>query len=342
MKALVVAAALLGSHVAHAQASDTFETKAQTAQRLHRVEGLVWALTSACDAGDDVQQRQCRQVRDARAKELATGTWLVDADADGFDIGVWNKAKKSIPISLDACVRCTGVDVDGKTWYVTGVVPGATPHFESGRLRPGELFDNGRTFNEEKIAEAWVHAVAKVRVEMVVKLAAKPRWTESGKNGIALDVVAYRVFTPCDGAIIAASPSSSPVEGKPGEGPARSTAEGGAKLIDKKACPAAPEPSAAEAEAGPRAEQLSASMIDDAMKPVVDAAWKCYGQYAVTGKAKLKLSVTADGDVRTYEQQGDFSNTPTGACIDKAVAKAKFPRSKKPKTTVLFPITLQP
>jgi len=324
VKTLVVAAALLVSHAAHAQASDTFETKAQTAQRLHRVEGLVWALTAACDAGDDVQQRQCRQVRDARAKELATGTWLVDADADGFDVGPWNKQKKSVSIALDACVRCAGVDVDGKTWYVTGVVPGATPHFEGGRLRPGELLDNGRAFNEEAVAEAWVHAVSKVRVELVVKLAAKPQWTESGKNGIALDVLAYRVYTPCDGAIIASSPSSSPVE------------------ADKKACPTAPEPSAAEAEAGPRAEQLSASMIDDAMKPVVDAAWKCYGQYAVTGKAKLKLSVSADGDVRTYEQQGDFSNTPTGACIDKAVAKAKFPRSKKAKTTVLFPITLQP
>ncbi|HEY6034613.1 MAG TPA: hypothetical protein VIV58_10150 [Kofleriaceae bacterium] len=325
MRALAVAAALVVcSYAARAQADDTFESKAQTAQRLHRVEGLVWALTAACDAGDDVQQRQCRRVRDARAKELATGTWIVDADADGFDVGPWNKQKKSVPISLDACVRCAGVEVDGKTWYVTGVVAGATPHFESGRLRPGELLDNGRAFDEEAVADAWAHAVSKVRVELVVKVAAKPRWTESGKNGLALDVLAYRVYTPCDGAIIVASPSSSPVE------------------ADKKACPSAPEPSAAEAGAGPRVDQLSASMIDEAMKPVVDAAWKCYEQLAVTGKAKLKLSVTADGAVAAYEQQGDFANTPTGACIDKAAAKAKFPRSKKAKTTVLFPITLQP
>jgi hypothetical protein len=325
---LLLVAALVASQLASgaAYAGDTFEAKAQTAQRLHRVESLVWALTAPCDAGDDVQQRQCRHVRDARAKELATGTWIVDADADSFDVGPWNAQKKSVPITLDACVRCAGVEIDGKTWYVTGVAPGAGPHFEGGRLRPGTLLDNGRAFADDKIAEMWTRAVAKVRVELVVKLAAKSRWSAGGKNGIALDVLAYRVYTPCDGTIIASSPASSPVE------------------ADKKACPPAGEqtPSVAEAEAGPRVEQLTAPLIDEAMKPVVDAAWRCYEQFAVTGKGKLKITVTADGGVLKYEQQGDFSDTPTGACIDKAIAKAKFPRSKKAKTTVLFPITLQP
>ncbi|HET9991806.1 MAG TPA: hypothetical protein VFQ65_24925 [Kofleriaceae bacterium] len=324
----VLVAALLAAQLASgaAYADDTFEAKAQIAQRLHRVESLVWALTAQCDAGDDVQQRQCRRVRDARAKELATATWIVDADADSFDVGPWNAQKKSVAITLDACVRCAGVEVDGKTWFVTGVAPGPGPHFEGGRLRPGALLDNGRAFADDKVAEMWTHAVAKVRVELVVKLAAKPRWSESGKNGIALDVLAYRVYTPCDGTIIASSPPSSPVE------------------ADKKACAAAGEQptSVAEAEAGPRVEQLTAPLIDEAMKPVVDAAWKCYDQFAVTGKAKLKITVTADGGVLKYEQQGDFSYTPTGACIDKAIAKLKFPRSKKAKTTVLFPITLQP
>jgi hypothetical protein len=319
---LVLVAALLASHAA--SADTTYEAKAQTAQRLHRVESLVWALTATCEAGDDVQQRQCRRVRDARAKELATGTWIVDADADSFDVGPWNAQKKSVAITLDACVRCAGVELDGKTWFVTGVAPGPGPHFEGGRLRPGALLDNGRTFADAAVADMWTHAVAKVRVELVVKLAAKPRWSESGKNGIALDVLAYRVYTPCDGTIIASSPPSSPVE------------------ADKKACPAQGEPSVAEAEAGPRVEQLTAPLIDEAMKPVVDAAWKCYEQFAVTGKAKLKITVTADGGVLKYEQQGDFADTPTGACIDKAIAKARFPHSKKAKTTVLFPITLQP
>jgi hypothetical protein len=324
MKAwLVAVAVLLASHAAHAE--DTFEARAQGAQKLHRVEGLVWALTAACDAGDDVQQRQCKRVREARAKELQSGTWLVDADVDAFDIGPFNAQKKSVSVSLDACIRCTGVEVDGKTWYVTGNAPGGRPHFEGGRLRPGTLYDKAQAFSEEATAAMWARTTAKVRVEMVVKLAAKPRWSDGGKNGLALDVLGYRVITPCDGAIVVAQPASSPVE------------------ADKKACPAPAEVAArAEADAGPRAEQLTAPMIDEAMQPVVDAAWKCYEHFAVTGKAKLKITVTADGGILKYEQQGDFSNTPTGACIDKALAKAKFPRNKKVKTTVLFPITLQP
>jgi hypothetical protein len=308
-----------------AYADDTFEAKAQGAQPLHRVESLVWALTSSCDAGDDVEQRQCRRVRDARQKELSNGTWLVVSDADAFDVGTWNPTKKSLPITLDACIRCAGVELDGKTWYVTGVTA-TPPRFESGKLRTGMLHDNARVFADEATASMWGRAVAKVKVEMVVKLAAKSRWSEGGKNGIALEVVAYRVFTPCDGTVILASPPSSPVE------------------PNKKACTAASaqQPTVAEAEAGPQVEQLTASIIDDAMQPVVDAAWKCYGQFAVTGKAKLKITVTAEGGIGKYEQQGDFANTPMGACIDKAITKSHFPRSKKNKTTILFPITIQP
>ena len=307
---------------AHAS-DDTFEAQAQRAQKLQRVEGLVWAATSACDAGDDVQQRQCRHVRDARYKALSEGTWLVDADADAFDVGAWNQAKKSVPVSLSACVRCAGVEVDGKTWYVTGGGAAAL-HVEAGKLKASSLHDNGRTFSDEATAAMWSAAVATVRVEMLVKLAAKPRWSVDGKHGLALDVVGYRVVTPCDGSVILASPPSSPVQ------------------VDKKACATRRVLTVAEAEAGPQVEQLTASIIDQAMQPVVEAARKCFGRFAVTGKAQLKLTVTAEGGLGKYEQQGDFSNTPTGACIDTAMAKAHFPRVKKSKTTILFPITLQP
>ncbi|CAN5389833.1 hypothetical protein BH11MYX1_BH11MYX1_01640 [soil metagenome] len=324
MKPLVVCFGLAGLAIsAPASAEDeTFEAKAHGAQKLHRVEGFVWAATSACDAGDDVQQRQCRHVRDARFEQLAEGTWLVDADADAFDVGAWNAAKKSVPISLTACIRCAGVEVDGTTWYVTGA--GAV-HFEAGQLKPAALHDNARAFRDDATAAMWAKAVTTVRVEMLVKLAAKLRWSVDGKHGLALDVLGYRVYTPCDGSVILSSPPSSPVE------------------ADQKACSApGARPTVAEAEAGPQVEQLTASIIDEAMQPVVEAAWKCYGQFAVTGKAKLKVTVTAEGGIGKYEQQGDFAMTPTGACIDKAMAKAHFPRVKKSKTTILFPITLQP
>ncbi|MFT3692509.1 MAG: hypothetical protein QM831_05160 [Kofleriaceae bacterium] len=304
-----------------AAADDSFEARAQTAQPLHRIESLVWALTSACDQGDDVQQRQCKRVRDARAKDVAAGTWLVEADADAFDVGAWNETKKSLPINLAACIRCSGVEVDGKTYFITG--SGATK-LEDKKVRGTLLHDNARTFADAQTAAMWAKAVSKVKVEMVVRLAPKWLWRNLDKQGISLDVIAYRVVVPCDGTVILANPPSSPVE------------------PDKKQCPLAPEVTVAEAEAGPAVEQLTAQMIDEAMQPVLDQAWRCYERIAVTGKAKLKIQVSSDGGIAKYEQQGDFANTPMGACIDKAISKAHFPHVKKAKTTVVFPITIQP
>src|ERR1700690_1961988 len=101
MKALVIVV-LLGVATT-AAAEDSFETKAAGAVRIHRIENVVWAFTAPCDTGDEVQQRQCRQVRDARASELLHATLLVDADADAFDVGAWDPKKKSVPLALSAC-----------------------------------------------------------------------------------------------------------------------------------------------------------------------------------------------------------------------------------------------
>jgi hypothetical protein len=129
------------------------------------------------------------------------------------------------------------------------------------------------------------------------------------------------VFAPCDGSIILANPKSGPVE------------------ADKKQCAAvAPLPAQT---APPKHDTLSPALISDGMKPVVEASGECFKKFAVAGKAKLKITIGGDGSVMKYEQQGDFVNTPTGQCIDAAMTKASFPTSKKPKTTISFPITLQ-
>jgi hypothetical protein len=322
MRAIALFVALLAPALAHAD--DTFEAKAQGAQRLHRIEGLVWALTATCDAGDDTQQRQCRHVRDARAAELQSQLLIVDADADAFDVGAWSAQKKSVPVTLSACIRCAGVELDGKTWFVTGNAAPAA--FDAGKPKVATLYDNARAFNEEPASKLWTRVVANVRVELLVKVPAKPKWTAgsgaNAKTGLSLDIVGYRVFTPCDGTIIAASPASGAVE------------------ADKKQCTGAivPEPAAGNAS---EVEQLTAAIIDDAMQPVVEAAHDCFYHFGVAGKAKLKITVGADGAITKYEQQGDFENTTTGQCIDRAIGKAKFPHVKKPKTTILFPITLQ-
>jgi len=226
----------------------------------------------------------------------------------------------SVSLTLTACIRCLGVELDGKTWFVVGA--GVTPRFENNRLKVATLHDNARTFADEVAAKSWLRGVSNVHVELVVKIPAKPRWSDAGRNGIVLDVIGYRVYTPCDGNILLSSPISGTAE------------------PDKKQC----SPVMAGTEDTPPqptdVDQLTAAVIDQAMQPVVDAAHDCYSHFAVTGKAKLKITIQADGTIGKYEQQGDFTDTNTGACIDRAVKKAKFPRSKKAKTTIMFPITL--
>ena len=300
----VIPAILLVATVARA---DDFEN----AQRVRRIENVVWALTASCDDphADDTQHRQCKHVRDARAQELAGATLLVDGDADAFDIGAWDGKKKSIALTLTSCIRCAGVDLDGKSWVVTG--------------GSKKLYDNARAFSDEATAKAWLKAVGSPKVQLLVKV---PPKAVEGKT-VTLDIVGYRVYAPCDGTIIASNPQSGPMP------------------ADKTACK--PEPRGAErpveavASDVPKVEQLTPAMITDAMKPVVEAAQKCFEKNGVAGTAKLKITVAGDGTVARYEQQGDFANTATGSCIDKAIDKARFPASQKPKTTISFPIKLQ-
>lgn len=314
------ALALLPLVIAAPAAADTFEATAERAQRIGRIEGLVWALTASCDTGDDTQQRQCRRVRDARAAELAGATLLVEGDKDAFEVGEWSPQRKSVPVVLTACIRCAGVEVDGKTYYVvTGKDGTPSARILDGKLAGARVYDTAKQFPEEAAAKAFAGAVSNARVQFLVRVPAKPRTQVAGKPVIALDLVGYRVVSTCDGSVVVASPASGPTQ--PDRSQCGAIAPGN---------PDAPE-----------VDQLTAATVAQAMQPVVDAANACFERLGVAGKAKLKLTVASDGAVISYDQQGDFVGTPTGRCIDAAMKNASFPRSKKAKTMLSFPLTLQ-
>ncbi len=192
--------------------ANTFEQAAGRAIRVQQLDELVWVLTATCDGGDDVQDRQCRQVRDRRAKELAAAPVLVEADPRAFTAGPWNPARRSAPIRLTGCVRCDGIPVDGRTWHVT-VGP---PRIDGGAIRAAALHDTAKVFPDEAAAAGWLASVASVRVQLVLKVPARPRWQVAGKDGIALELVAFRVVAPCTGAVAIAAPPSGPAEADPG------------------------------------------------------------------------------------------------------------------------------
>jgi hypothetical protein len=312
-------AVILGSFVASlvamasaARADETFEARAAGAIRIQRLDDLVWALTATCEGGDDVQQRQCRRVRDTRAAELAGATLLVDGDREAFSVGAWSPQKKSVPLQLRACIRCSGLELDGKTWFVVANTDGAPPRFEGGKLRVGPLHDNSRPLPDEGAAKKLAQTAETAKVQMLVKVPAKATWNTDGRLGIALDLVAYRIVSPCDGSVLLASAPSAPGEVD------RIACVGGAREMD----------------------ELTQAVIKESIKPVLAAARACHAKYKVPGRGKLKLAIASDGTVESTEHEGDFGGTPTGQCIDSAARSLVFPRTKKARTGVAVPIAL--
>jgi hypothetical protein len=305
MRALFVLILALAP-VAHAD--DTFEAKATGARSVVHVDDIVWALTASCDKGDDVQQRQCKTLRDRTAKTFAGQTMLVQADGFALDLGAWDNARKSVSVTLTSCIRCEGVGIDGKTWFVTG----GAPKVEAGKVRGAPLYDTARQFATPETAAAWQKAVTNHTVELVVKVPAKPRWTAGGKDGIQLDVLAYRVITPCNGTVVLANP------------PSQNAAP------DKAACAAG----------GAAVLALTAEMIEEAMQAPMSIVKTCAKTYRSKGKGKLDLTIADDGTIAAIEQTGDFVGSKTGECIDKAMKGVMFPRSAKPKTKIGYPIVL--
>lgn len=314
MRALVVVALLVPS----VAVADDFESKAHGAIKVARADDLLWPIIAACDKGDDVQQRQCKLTRDKKAKQLIGASLLIDGDNDALQIGKWNAAKKSVSVSLMACVRCGNVELDGKPWFVTG---SGTPKLDGNRLRAATLYDNAKSFADEAAAAAWTKAMANARFQLVVKVPDANRRSVSvgGRSGLAVDVIAWRVVNPCDGAIVISSVPSKPVE------PDRQACtQGGGIVIPPDGAPA-----------------LTPEMVSEAMKPVVAAARTCAARYKIPGKAKLEITILADGTVETFAQSGDFEGTPTATCIAEAMKLAAFPKTKKPKTKIGYPIAFE-
>ena len=295
MRALAILALL--APIGVAQADETFEAKAAAAKPLRHLDDLVWAYTATCDKGDDTQNRQCRALRDRRVAELSGATLLVEADADALDIGAWSAAKKSVSVTLTGCVRCKGVTVDGKKYVVTG-----------GK----NLYDTARQFQTGEVAAAWIKAVAQRRVELLVKVPAKPRSTQNGAETITLDVLGYRVTTPCNGTVVIANP------------PAQNTPP------DKAACAAG----------GAAVVQLTPDLVAESMQAPMSVIRVCAKKEKAKGVGKLELTIADDGSLAAYEQTGDFVGTPMGACIDAAMKGVTFPRSAKPRTKIGYPISL--
>jgi hypothetical protein len=302
----------------------TFDELVATATPIARTDlaGWAWALTAACDQGDDLAQRQCRVVRDARATAERGQTYVIDGEPTAFMAGAFDPIKKSVSITVRGCIACAPVDVAGKKLFI--VSNKAAPTDVGGTLQAALIHETARVFVDEDTANQWRNEVApRLKVQLVFAVpAGNPTWSRNGKDGVAVQVLGFRVHDPCDGGIVCASPTAQKLD------------------PDKKACGTVEE-AVTQPDDDVKADRLEPWMIQQALAPALALAQQCHDTYGVDGQTKLKITINGDGSIAVLEQVGDFNDTPTGACLAKAVKTVTFPKTRKAKTSVTYPIVLR-
>jgi hypothetical protein len=323
----LVATTLAAPAVASAQ--DSFEGVARKARRIDGagLAALFWSQTEDCDkAGGDFARRQCVGLRNARRAQLSRETFVIDGGAAALHGGAWDAKTKKLPLAIDACVACDGgVEIDGKRRFVTGK---GSRKVAGGALRAPALGQVAIALPTQADADAWrLAAKTRVRSEFVIKVPAQlDSWRAGDLGGYGVDVVAYRVWDACDGRILSARPRAGRAEADRTQCPVEK-----AKVIEKVAAPVAPvEP-----------ERVSSTEVNEALAPIRAHAQKCFETYGVAGKAVLQFTFDRKGKITALSQEGDFTETPTGSCIDKAARAVGFPPSQNKTTTVSFPLTLE-
>jgi hypothetical protein len=345
MNRFAIAGALLLGTAGTAFAQAKFEdvsAKATPVKDGAALGALFWAATVDCSkAEDDLQRRQCEGVRDARGSAAAGGLYIMDADG-AFVVGEWDDAKKGIPLAVKGCLACgTPVEVSG-TGDRRFVVTKGGVSIKGGAVVGPDIHKATRVFRDKGRADGWKNIVApRLRTQLVFKLPAKPdAWSEEGAKGYTAELVGFRVYDPCDGAMVCANPPSSNLAADKaackGGMPSGTDIEG----VEDKPKPPPVEDKPKEPELP---DSLSNYQIKQAMQATaVPGINACYATYGVPGTANLKIEILNDGSVKDVDLgTSDFADTPTGDCIVKAIKKTAFPKFKRASMNIPWPVVLR-
>jgi len=304
--------------------ADGFDDKVKAARPIHDAKSmtaLFWSQGADCTAAkNDLLRRQCEGVRTERKRRVASETYVVDVGVEAFDIAADAK-KMSVQVNLRSCLWCgtEGPVVIGKGVHTV----------EAGSVKAAVVGGGSKTFKKGGMAQHWAaHIATRMKAQMLVKVpAALETFKAGGRNGYKVDVVGYRLYDPCQGDVVAASPKSE-------KGP-----------IVASSCKDAPaytgDPNVVKVPEIVHPDRLSTAQIKTSMADVLVQAKACYDAYGIEGMATFKMIIAGSGKLAKAEQLGDFTGTPTGICLDKAMQAASFPKSKKKATPITYPIVLR-
>lgn len=317
-----------------------FQTLAEKAVPLDgakAVAALYWTATVNCaKAGDDMAQRQCEGIRASRAAKTANKTYIVDGDAGAFWIGEYDAKNGGVAIGVRGCIACgEAVDIGGERRYL---VTSKDVDIKGGALKGPEVHKAFRKFPDEASARKWMENVfPRLRTQFVFKIPERlTAWQEGGAKGFAVEMVAFRVYDPCDGAMICSNPPSDK------EKEDRTMCKGGeASGTDIEGGGEPKEPEVVKPKEPELPAKLTASDLNRAMKKAGAEVNACFATYGVPGTANLVIEVGGDGVVKKVVLKGDFEDTPTGDCIVDAVKKTEFPKFKSASQTFNYPFILR-
>ncbi|HEY4182123.1 MAG TPA: hypothetical protein VGM90_35010 [Kofleriaceae bacterium] len=202
----------LAALAAPAYADTTFESQAQGAKAVTRLDDLAWTFLGNCSfSRNDVQARQCNALKAKQLAALKAQPLLIEGEATAFVLGAFDDKKKSAPTNVVGCIRCRPIKVDGEDFQiVTGPAKGGDPTMDGGSMHPPQLLDRAEQFPDLAALDSWSKATGVPRVQFIVRADAWHQFPAGGKT-IVLELVGWRVIAPCTGEILASSSPSQPI-----------------------------------------------------------------------------------------------------------------------------------
>lgn len=311
-----------------------------------QVEGIVWALAANCASGSAVEDRQCKQVRDTRRRAITKQRLKTLLEASALQIDAYDPKTRSRRWQLRGCVACDGIVVDDQRYAVwagppvlldatgaTIVAPVTTPLRKNAtRTRTPKpppapvvaqvavpvLASGAQVFRDEASSDRWLAQLRAARAELYFEINESPVWQHVDQRGVRLDVLGFRVWTPCTGVVYMASDGSTSA---PPEQDARcSTATPSATALQL-----------------PERDREEISRVMSTARMLIEA---CPRQPGVAGVARLRMTVESDGTISRYEQSDTFAGTDLGKCIDEAAQRVKFPAGRQ-RATFVYPVVLR-
>ncbi|HEY3357404.1 MAG TPA: hypothetical protein VGQ83_29405 [Polyangia bacterium] len=325
----------------------SFEALLASSESIGDLARTLEPYTELCNEELDMTRRQCEVVRTYLRGVLAKRVFNGEAEAGALVVGPYAAKQGGRSLTLRGCVACAqpvsgdrrhlvtvrppqkigGAELKGLD--VTSVkVPHASAHVAD--IWQRDVGSKLRTELVYKLGPAWTQKVAKAKAPRKGPAPALPAFDDgSGEvRGLGLQLLGYRVYSRCSGAVLASSPKSAfpvPVE------PAADCPKPEVKVASSQPLGRQPDPRWPYV--------LSVGDIRKTFDGIRGQVQACYLQFQIPGQAELEVEIGGlDGNVLAVKVSGLFEDTPTADCIAAALSVARFPnfRAKSMKVPYNF------